>query len=170
MNNQNSKLLNLYGLFVSSREAGREAEAIAAMTELLQLVPDWEHGQGWMELGLTQFDLGNFEAALECCEKARKFAALGQTNLDYILDPLTAEILAANGKLEESLTMIKESLREAVAEDCENGLPELNAPWSARTQRINDSWVKRNSSLYKRLYFEIPEGAKFWKFLESKRA
>lgn len=167
MDNQTLKLVNLYQLFLTNRDAGREAEAIAAMTELLNLVPDWEHGRGWMELAVSHFDCCEFETALECCEKARKFARLGQENLDYILDPLTSEILAASGKLEESLALIKDSLKQEVTDDREKGSLELNTPWSDRTRRLHKSWVKWNSSLYQRLYLEIPDGATYWRSLEN---
>jgi tetratricopeptide (TPR) repeat protein len=158
--------MELFNSYVKSIEEGNPHQIIANLEEILRIAPNWEHGEGWMELGSYYLDEGDALRALECIDKARYQASL-MYNLDYCLDPFSARALAAAGRLEESMEMLMRFLPEEVSFANQSGQSQLNRALTEVLTYTQERWQLHNFNLFERLAQEIPEGAHFWTAMDA---
>lgn len=155
-------LLTMYSKFVDYRDSGNLTDAIATLTEVLQIAPDWDHGLGWMELAGAHLMNGAPENAVLSCEKALEFSGMG----DFV-NPILAVALSACGKLEESWEVLREILVIEVNRANASGELQLNRAVTRTVENVQKNWIKHNSNLYERLSSEFSEGNHYWKVIES---
>jgi tetratricopeptide (TPR) repeat protein len=163
MKKKSEVLMELLDQFIKHRDGDRTAQAIATMKEILELAPNWDHGLGWFQLAVLYVQCGEFEAALDCCEKARAYAV---HNLDDFIDPVEGIVLAELGRFDDSFRVVEPFLRYQVGIAKKNP-PELNSTVVHYVEQLSKIRSKCPLELYERLNLEIPEGADYWKSLKS---
>lgn len=156
-----SKLNSDYENF---RELRNYLDAIDAMAQILSIAPDWEHGEGWFELAQLYMCCEDYEAALRSCEIAQSYA---RGRLDFVLLPVTAEILTMLGKFDESITAFCSYLRAEVTDALLSQKVQLDDVQMRHIEELGALWRQRNYDLYQRLSDEMPEGRRFWESLKK---
>lgn len=149
-------LLKLFMLFEQNYEAEEFEAATEAITELLELCPEWEHGNGWLDLSACYLERKDYQRALSACYRALEFPGMESSAADNL-----TLALAGCGKLDESLQVLKQEFETYLPLSPES-VSLLIPAWSVFLRELDHFWQIQDRSIYEELMRELPSAAELW--------
>ncbi|MBK7749779.1 MAG: hypothetical protein IPP57_11775 [Candidatus Obscuribacter sp.] len=149
-------LFKLFMLFEQKYEAEEFEAATNAINKLLELCPEWEHGNGWLDLSACYLERKDYRRALSACYKSLEFPGMEAS----VADNLTLA-LAGCGELEDALRVLKQSLESHLPLSPES-VSSLIPALSGFLRELDPFWQIQDRSIYEELMRELPSAAELW--------
>lgn len=149
-------LFKLFMVFDQKYQAKEFEAATNAMNELLEICPDWEHGNGWLDLAACYLECHDYTKALSACYRSLEFPGMESS----VADNLTLA-LAGTGKLDESLQVFKQRFESDLPLSPES-VSILIPALSGFLRELDPFWQIQKRSIYEELMTELPSGAELW--------